>query len=88
MQAYTAEESIWSNLRSVYKAHLSAVARKGLAEFTGQNKDWSYRVQKGFAGLSEAVPHYTGGYQCAQGYFKGSTSSCDTFGGSCKLAKH
>lgn len=87
-QACTADGSIWSNLHSVYKAPFSLPWHTRAWQNAQGKTDWSYRVQKGFARLSEAVPHHTEGYQCVQGYIKGSTSSCYSFGGSCKLAKH
>lgn len=53
-----------------------------------RNKDWNYRLEKGFVRLSEAVPHYTERHQSVQEYIKRSTSSCYSFGNYCKLAKH
>ncbi|KAF2974560.1 hypothetical protein EK904_001427 [Melospiza melodia maxima] len=81
-------EHLEQSAQCVQSPLLSAMAHEGMAEWQKGKTDWSCRVHKGFARLSEAVPHCTEGYQCVQGYIKISTSSCNSFGGSCKLAKH
>lgn len=66
MQVYTADGS---NLHSVYKALFSLLWHTRVWQ-NSQGKTKSYMVQKGFARLSEALLHYTEGYQGVQGYIK------------------